>query len=665
MSTNLLNRDAAFALASIGLHVFACTPDKKPTVAAWEQIATDNTLKIEATWQSSPHFIPGLPVGAHGLVVIDCDRKPNAPDGVAAFHSLCAAHSIDLSSAFVVETPSTGLHFYFRSDIPYGNSRGSLPAGIDVRGKGGYVIAPGATLPDGREYKIVHGSWNAIPALPDGVAAFLRPKVNSAPTPAAHAPQSATERECAYAAQALADEISKLEALGPGDSRNHALNVAAHSMGTMSGAGWIDPVTISEALLNAASANGHTSKHGEQQTIKTIESGMNAGMSKPREPLAIVPAIDISAMIANGIAACKRKDSQVAATGKRRINLVRMDSIEEEAITWLFEGFLPKATLTLLGGAIQAGKSTIAMSFAATVSNGGLWPDGTRCAVPGNVIFWSSEEVVKSVVKPRLMAVGANTSRILTIESSLDEHGEPCSFDPAQDIPLLRREILNLGSVSLVIIDPMITAVSGDTNKANDVRRSLKPIVDLAEEFDCTVLGIHHLAKNSEGKSTNDRMLGSQAFAAMARIVLVAAKDENSDNRVLAISKSNISKDSGGFNYTIEGVSFPSPKGKEIKTSKVVWGEALEGSSRAILATAEGEPNEDTSKLGQAKQFLIESLATQAVGSRELLRNAREGYGISEKTLRRAKDALSIKPVHDPRYEGGWSWSLPTSNLAR
>jgi putative DNA primase/helicase len=260
------------------------------------------------------------------------------------------------------------------------------------------------------------------------------------------------------------------------------------------------------------------------------------------------------------------------------------------------------------------------------------------------------------------MVAGADTSRILTIESSLDENGQPCAFDPAQDIPLLREAVLNLGSVSLVIIDPMITAVSGDTNKANDVRRSLQPIVDLAEEFDCTVLGIHHLAKNSEGKSTNDRMLGSQAFAAMARMVLVAAKDEDSDKRVLAISKSNISKDNGGFNYTIEGVSFPSPKGIEIKTSRVVWGEALQGSSRSILADAEGEPNEDKSKLGEAKRFLIESLAHQAVGARELIRNAREAANISEKSLRRAKDVLGIRAEHAPAFEGGWSWALPLSN---
>jgi hypothetical protein len=111
--------------------------------------------------------------------------------------------------------------------------------------------------------------------------------------------------------------------------------------------------SVAKALCEAASANGHTSKHGEQQTIKTIQSGLEAGMTKPREPLAAVPNIDISAMIANGIAAFKRKYSQVPANGKRRINLVRMDSIEEEAITWLWEGFLPKATLTLLGACLS------------------------------------------------------------------------------------------------------------------------------------------------------------------------------------------------------------------------------------------------------------------------------------------------------------------------
>jgi hypothetical protein len=662
VSTNLLNRDAAFALASIGLHVFACTPDKKPTVTAWEQNATDNTFQIEAIWQSSPHFIPGLPVGAHGLVVIDCDRKPNAPDGVAAFYSLCAAHSIDLSSAFVVETPSTGLHFYFRSDTAYGNSRGSLPAGIDVRGKGGYVIAPGATLPDGRGYKIVHGSWNAIPALPEALAAFLRPKVNSAPTPAAHAPQRATEREIAYAAQALSDEISKLETMKPGDGRNHALNVAAHSMGTMNGAGWIDAVTVSQALLSAASANGHTSKHGEQQTIKTIESGLNAGMSKPREPLAVVPAIDISSMIANGIAACKRKESQVVVSGKRSITLVQCSTIEAKPITWLWNGFIPQGKLTLLAGAGGTGKSTLAFNFAATVSNAGAWPDGSRCNDASNVLVWSSEDDAADTITPRLMAVGANLSKCGIISGAIDENGMRCPFDAARDMEQLREATQQIGKVSLLIIDPIVTAVTGDMHKANDVRRSLQCIVDFAAATNCAVLGITHFAKGTAGKNSAERVIGSQAFAALARMVLVAAKEEESDRRVFTRAKSNNSIDTGGFNYSIEAIELQSG----IVATRVIWGESLEGSSRSILAKVEGDVKEDGEKLRAAKQFLIEMLTNGSAPAKELLKYAREGYGISEDTLRRAYKEIGTKPARVGfGSNGAWMWALPFANPLR
>lgn len=467
-----------------------------------------------------------------------------------------------------------------------------------------------------------------------------------------------TDRERRYGAEVREQCLEEIAALKEGE-RNDRLNKIAGHIFRQCGAGRIDTAETANQILNVALSIGLPKDEAE----RTIKSAMEHGLANPAEPL---PALDIPqwipAMLASWIEAYKAKHSQASKSGKRRVNLVRMDSIEESAVSWLWEGFLPKGCLTLLGGEIQAGKSTIAMSLAAIVTTGGFWPDGSRCITPGKVIFWSSEEIVESVVKPRLMVAGADVSRILTIESSLDEKDQPCAFDPAQDIPLLRDEILNLGQVSLVIIDPLISAVAGDTNKANDVRRSLQPIVTLAEEFNCTVLGIHHVAKNSQGKSTNDRMLGSQAFAAMARVVLAAAKDEDSDNRVFAISKSNISKDNGGFNYSIEGVSFASPKGEEIKTSRVLWGKALEGSSRRILSEVEGEPNQDSSKLGQAKQFLLQALSPSPVGARELIRNAREGFGISEKTLRRAQNALGIRPEHDPIFDGGWKWSLPLTN---
>ena len=292
------NRDAAVQLTANGLRVFPCNDDKTPRVKAWEQVEALSPFKL-STWDSTA--LPALPIGSHGMLVIDCDRKPNAPDGVEAFRSLCLQSGIDVSGTLIVETPSGGLHFYFKTGEAYGNSRGALPPGIDVRGVGGYVIAPGATLPDGRTYRVVNGSWDSIAPLPQALAGLLRAKASPTVEPMPATQREATERERSYALRSLEDEAELIEGLKPGDGRNAALNASAHSLGTMAGAGWIDPNKAAHALLAAATANGHVAKHGQAQTIKTIESGMNAGMAKPRQPLEEVegPEIDIPAMIRN------------------------------------------------------------------------------------------------------------------------------------------------------------------------------------------------------------------------------------------------------------------------------------------------------------------------------------------------------------------------------
>ena len=654
------NRDAALALASRGLRIFPCNPDKTPRVAAWEQNATDKGLMVEVAWQSAAHLLPGLPAGANGFVVIDADCKPGGANGVEAFHSLCAAHGIDLSTAFVVESPSGGRHFYFRSGTPYNNSRGSLPDGIDVRGLGGYVIAPGATLADGRSYRVIAGTWDAIPALPEALAGLLRQK-RPAVTPERHLEPVAlavTDRERAFAEAALADEVAKLSAMREGSGRNQALNDAAHSLGTM--AGWIDLNVVANALWEASIANGYVAKDGASATKDTIESGLNAGMSKPRPLISqIAPDIDISGMISNGIAAFKRKQSKPTppASGKRSVTVLQGSQISERSITWLWDGYLPSGKLTLLAGAGGTGKSTIAFSLAATITNGGLWPDGSRCNAPGNVLIWSSEDDPADTIKPRLMAVGANESRYGVISGTIDEHGLRCPFDAAQDMDELRIAISRIGGISLLIIDPIITAVTGDMHKANDVRRSLQTIVDFAAEMNCAVLGITHFAKGTAGKNSAERVIGSQAFAALARMVLVAAKEEESNKRVFTRAKSNNSIDTGGFSYTIEALTLH----HGIVATRVVWGEPLEGSSRSILSEIEGETADDSSsKLAQAKSFLIQALRSGPVPSKELFEHARETHGITNDTLRRAQKSLSI----DPRklaMNGGWVWELPIS----
>ena len=69
-----------------------------------------------------------------------------------------------------------------------------------------------------------------------------------------------------------------------------------------------------------------------------------------------------------------------------------------------------------------------------------------------------------------------------------------------------------------------MSAVAGDMHRANDVRRSLQAVVDFADAHGCAVIGITHFATGGAGKAPQDRVIGSQAFGALARMVLVTAK---------------------------------------------------------------------------------------------------------------------------------------------
>lgn len=239
------------------------------------------------------------------------------------------------------------------------------------------------------------------------------------------------------------------------------------------------------------------------------------------------------------------------------------------ALAWL----ACKRKLHILAGAGGTGKTTLLLGLIATITTGGHWPDGSRCNEPGNALIWSSEDDPADTLIPRLTAAGADMSRVYIIQGRTNAQGDADPFDPANDIALLRATADDIGGVSLLMLDPIVSAVKGDMHKANDVRRALQGVVDFAEQNNCAVVGISHFAKGGMGSSPADRVIGSQAFSALARTVLVAAKQEGSDARVLARAKSNIGTDEGGVSYTIE----PCDICEGIETTRVAWGPRLRG----------------------------------------------------------------------------------------
>jgi putative DNA primase/helicase len=327
--------------------------------------------------------------------------------------------------------------------------------------------------------------------------------------------------------------------------------------------------------------------------------------------------------------------------------------IKPEAISWLWEGWLARGKLHVFAGQAGTGKTTIAIALAATITIGGRFPDGTRAPV-GNVLIWSGEDNAKDTLIPRLLASGADLSRVHFI-GDVKQGDEIRSFDPAKDVSAMLSAAAKIGDISLLIVDPIVNAVAGDSHKNGEVRRSLQPLVDFGETLKCAVLGISHFSKGTAGKEPLERVSGSLAFGALARIVLATAKinDGGTFKRIFCRAKSNIGLDHGGFEYDLNQKEIDGYKG--IFGSYSVWGERVEGSARELLAETETQYDGDETE--RAENFLLEELRNGPRLQKDMVREYKAG-GFSEITIKRAKKALGIKSKK-PGMQAPWYWSLP------
>lgn len=356
-----------------------------------------------------------------------------------------------------------------------------------------------------------------------------------------------------------------------------------------------------------------------------------------------------------------QRDAVLQKSGKSPaiVELVCGSDIEPEPIDWLWLEHLAKGKVHILGGKPAAGKTTLALQFAATITTGGHWPDKSKCAA-GNVVIWSGEDDPKDTLVPRLIAAGADMARVHFI-TGVREDGESRPFDPAGDVPRLAAKLDELRDVALLMVDPVVSAVAGDGNKNNEVRRALQPLADLAARSGCCVLGITHFTKGTGGRDPVERITGSLAYGAVARIVLVAAKkeedgDDGETGRVMMRAKSNIGPDGSGFEYDLKQVELADYPG--IVASVVTWGKAVTGSAREILADAEANGDDaEGGSVADAEDWLKTRLANGPAPARTIKTESKSA-GHSWSTVRRAQKALGIEPKKSSK-DGPWLWSLP------
>ena len=159
--------EGALYLFERGFKVFP-VKGKVPALKGWQKWAASATEKKIRNYGVANS--PNWGVLCDDLVVIDIDNK-SGKKGSENFAKLLKREQKTLPGTFAVQTPTGGIHVYFKGESR--NSVGALADDVDVRGTGGYVVAPGSRIGE-KEYEII--KTEEVADIPDWLLLQLNAK---------------------------------------------------------------------------------------------------------------------------------------------------------------------------------------------------------------------------------------------------------------------------------------------------------------------------------------------------------------------------------------------------------------------------------------------------------------------------------------------------------
>lgn len=233
------------------------------------------------------------------------------------------------------------------------------------------------------------------------------------------------------------------------------------------------------------------------------------------------------------------------------------DTVDAEAIDWLWEGFIARSFLNLLVGETAAGKSTMLADIVARLTRGRALPgepgedSDEPVRAPGRVLWLGSEDPMELLTVPRLMACRADRSMVTEIQGVI-RLGTHTSFSLQDDLNLVGNKLvqgINEGRPYVAfVIDPITSYLQGtrvvrkvDMNDSGQLRSVLEPWLPLTKYANCAMIGVTHLAKDTT-RSMLHRVLGGGAFAQLCRSLpaVVNLPDEGPFEKALLQVKTNL-----------------------------------------------------------------------------------------------------------------------------
>ncbi|TIL91440.1 MAG: ATPase [Mesorhizobium sp.] len=574
-SLHLQPLDLALSYAARGWPAFPCRAKeevddhtgeilspKTPYTSNGLRGASKNERIIREWWRRTPDAMVGVPTGrAIGAWVLDLDRKPGVGDGHDWLADMEAAHGA-LPETARAKTMGGGTHIFF-SNVEGIRNRGGLGVAVDVRGEGGYIVAPGSQAADGRQYEWLSDA--PIADAPDWLLQLVLPPVH---TPTRHDYHYERGTNEVYIERAVESELNALANATQG-GRGYQLNASAFSLGTMVGAGALSRTDAEAGLYDAARACGVLAKDGERETWAKIRRGLEAGMRQPRE----IPEpshgndntrlVDISRMIANGLAKAKNKPEAGSADVE---SSPQSDEVSEESIQtsdiasrppandnmppfyatpfkWIDPATLPRREFAF-------GTHYIRKYVSVTVSPGGLGKTSnsivealamasgkplTGIKPPQRLKVWLfNAEDPRDEMERRIMAAcihynlkPEDIEGYLFLDTGREQELVVMHEDRKTGLKInepvvesVVEQIQRLG-IDVKIVDPFVSTHRVNENDNGAIDKVAKLWAQIADYTNCAVDVVHHLRKVADREATVEDARGAVSLIGAARSVRV------------------------------------------------------------------------------------------------------------------------------------------------
>ena len=472
--------------------------------------------------------------------MIDTDRH-GREDGVANFAALVAQH-VPLPDHPIAKTAGDGEHHYFRqwNGETFGNSEGALRGQeINVRGKGGWAVAPGSVRPTARRWApaglTAAYHENTIPLLPDWLAAMIRPprepEAPAKPTNGAAPPRlMRSNPESDRPAWSAAEEARVRDALHhiPSEDRTTWFEVGASLHHT----GW----PSARAMWDAWSQTTPSAFDADDQD-KNWQSFDRPYSGKPRTLASLFHLAQ-----ANGY---QQKPSQPeqpikpedAYTQAPPPGLGEWDAGNDTELPpprgWLLGNIFARKFMSSLLADGGVGKTALRYAQLLSVAIGR--------SLTGDHVFARSRVLIISLedgpdeLRRRILALlvhyhidrselrgwlflaapGAAAGKLMTLDKA--GRTQRGALADAIEAVVIKRKI------DLVSIDPFVKAHSVEENSNSAIDDVVQVLTDLADKHNIAVDAPHHTSKGTADPGNANRGRGASSMKDGGRLVYTLA----------------------------------------------------------------------------------------------------------------------------------------------